>query len=86
MKSQRFVVTVAAAGRGSLLVPVPFDPNEVWGAKERHHIAGTVNGIRVRAGPQRDELAADVAGSRPDGSFRPGWRTGRWQVGRGAPP
>jgi len=97
MKSQRFSATVAAVGRGSLLVPVPFDPNEVWGAKRRHHVNGTVNGVRVRAviepfddgfgftlgptspsraglaagdrvkvdiapeGPQRDDLAADVA-------------------------
>jgi hypothetical protein len=48
MESRRFAVTVAAAGRSSLLVPVPFDPNEVWGAKPRHHVAGTVNAIRVR--------------------------------------
>ncbi len=97
MKSQRFVVAVAAAGRDRLLVPLPFDPDEVWGRKARHHIAGTVNGVRVRAvveavgdgfgftlgpkspsraglvvgdevtvdvapeGPQRDDLAEDVA-------------------------
>jgi hypothetical protein len=97
MESRSFVVAVAAAGRGNLLVPVPFDPDEVWGAKQRHHIVGTINGIRVRGviepvgdglgltlgptspsraglvvgdvvrvdiapeGPQRDELAADVA-------------------------
>src|SRR5689334_24004655 len=97
MKSQRFAVTVAAAGPGRLLVPVPFNPDQVWGAKQRHHITGTVNGIRVRAviepagdgfgftlgrtspsragvaagdtvtveiapeGPQRDDLAEDVA-------------------------
>jgi bacteriocin resistance YdeI/OmpD-like protein/uncharacterized protein DUF1905 len=97
MEPQRFAVIVACAGRGKLLVPVPFDPNQIWGAKQRHHIAGTVNGIRVRAvieptgdrfgftlgptspagrglavgdevaveiapeGPQRDDLAEDVA-------------------------
>jgi hypothetical protein len=97
MGSQRFTAVVAAAGRGKLWVPVPFDPDEVWGAKQRHHIAGTVKGIRVRAviepagagfafalgrtsparvgvdvgdevaveiapeGPQRDDLADDVA-------------------------
>jgi len=97
MRSQRFVGTVAAAGRDSLLVPVPFHPDKVWGTKPRHHITGTVNGIRVRAviepagdgygftlgpkspsraglvagdevtvdiapeGPQRDDLAADIA-------------------------
>jgi hypothetical protein len=49
MESQRFAGTVAAAGRDSLVVPVPFNPDEVWGIKPRHHIAGTVNGIRVRA-------------------------------------
>ena len=49
MESQRFAATVAAVGRGKLLVPVPFNPNLVWGAKQRHDIAGTLNGIRVRA-------------------------------------
>lgn len=47
--SQRFAVTVGAAGRDSLVVPVPFNPDEVWDTKPRHHVAGTVNGIRVRA-------------------------------------
>src|SRR3954468_17659484 len=97
MESRRFVVSVIAAGRGRLLVPVPFDPNQVWGAKPRHHVTRTVNGIRVRGvvepvgdgfgislgptspagrgvtvgeevpveigpeGPQRDDLAHDVA-------------------------
>src|SRR5213080_4174041 len=49
MGSQRFAVTVVAVGPDSLLVPVPFNPNVVWGTKPRHHIAGTVSGIRVRA-------------------------------------
>jgi Bacteriocin-protection, YdeI or OmpD-Associated len=97
MESLRFTVVVVAAGRGKLLVPVPFNPDQVWGARQKHHIAGTVNGIRVRAvlepagegfgftlgptspagcgvavgdevaveiapeGPQRDDLAEDVA-------------------------
>jgi hypothetical protein len=97
VKSQRFVVTITAGPGGKLLVPVPFDPDVVWGAKQRHHVAGTVNGARVRAvlepagdgfgftlgpkspsargvavgtevtveiaseGPQRDDLADDIA-------------------------
>jgi hypothetical protein len=97
MGSQRFAVQVAAAGRDRLLVPVPFDPDRVWGTKPRHHITGTVNGVRVRTvvepvgdgfgfvlgpkspsrvglapgdevtvqiepeGPQREDLAEDVA-------------------------
>jgi hypothetical protein len=49
MESRRFVVKIARTERGTLLVPVPFDPDRVWGAKTRHHVAGTVNGVRVRA-------------------------------------
>jgi bacteriocin resistance YdeI/OmpD-like protein/uncharacterized protein DUF1905 len=97
MEAQRFTAILTAAGRGKLLVPIPFDPDQIWGAKQRHHITGTVNGIRIRAviepapagfgftlgrtsparsgvdvgdqvaveiapeGPQRDDLADDVA-------------------------
>jgi hypothetical protein len=49
MESRRFAATVAAARGGKLLVPVPFDPDQVWGVKQRHHVAGTVDGARVRA-------------------------------------
>jgi hypothetical protein len=96
MGRRTYTTTVVAAGRG-LLVPVPFDPDEAWGARPRHHITGTVNGCKVRGplarsddgyalslgpawardnpvaagdrvtvhiepeGPQRDELAPDLA-------------------------
>jgi len=97
MTSHRFTATVAAASRGRVLIPVPFDPDTVWGTKPRHHIGGTVNSMPVRGvvepvgdefaftlgpawlrgcglavgdtvtvdiepeGPQRNDLAADVA-------------------------
>jgi hypothetical protein len=97
VKSQQFTATLVAANRGRLLIPVPFDPDAIWGTKPRHHIAGTVNSIPVRGlvepastgfgvtlgpawlrgcglavgdtvtvdiepdGPQRDDLAEDVA-------------------------
>ncbi len=48
MRNRRFTTTVAAAPRGHLHIPVPFDPDTTWGAKPRHHIGGTVNGMRVR--------------------------------------
>jgi hypothetical protein len=93
----RFTTTVVAARRGSVLIPVPFDPNDVWGPKTRHLVGGTVDGVRIRGsvdavgdgygltlgpawlrdcgvqvgravavslipeGPQRDDLAPDVA-------------------------
>lgn len=31
------------------MVPVPFDPDTVWGAKPDHRVHGTVNGMNVRA-------------------------------------
>lgn len=97
MRVQRFTTTVRDGGRGRVLIPVPFDPDEVWAAKPRHHVGGTVNGMRIRGvvelnggvrgfllgpawlrgcrlavgdevqvdiepeGPQRGDLAADVA-------------------------
>ncbi|MET7396633.1 YdeI/OmpD-associated family protein [Dactylosporangium sp. NPDC005572] len=45
---ERFTTTVAAGPRGHLAIPVPFDPDTVWGRKDRHLVGGTVNGIRVR--------------------------------------
>jgi len=43
-----YTTTVIAEGR-RVYVPVPFDPDRLWGRKPRHHIAGTVNGMGVRA-------------------------------------
>ena len=48
MRTQRFGAQVAAAPGGRAIVVVPFDPDEVWGAKAEHHVNGTVNGRRVR--------------------------------------
>ncbi|MET9630650.1 YdeI/OmpD-associated family protein [Lentzea sp. NPDC006480] len=48
MTAPRFVGTVHAEGPGHLVVPVPFDPDEVWGVKSRHHITGSVNQVRIR--------------------------------------
>ncbi len=83
--------------KGRCYVPVPFDPDELWGKKQRHHIHGTINGMGYRGviepigdergfsigaawrrdcgiatgdkvkvvlkpeGPQRDDLAPDIA-------------------------
>jgi hypothetical protein len=92
-----FSATVTSDTKGRVLIPVPFDPDAVWGPKREHHVAGRVNGSGVRAvieplgdgrgihlgpawlrhcriapgdevtvvlepeGPQRDNLAPDVA-------------------------
>jgi hypothetical protein len=89
-------VTVDRQGRTH--VPVPFDPDEVWGPKPRHHITGSLGSCDLRGvidrgeggghvlvlgpawardrdvadgatvdvvlapeGPQRDDLAPDIA-------------------------
>ena len=61
MSAQQFTATLADDGRGGSLIRVPFDPDESWGAKLRHHVAGTVNGIRIRGVV---ELHGDVRGFR----------------------
>jgi hypothetical protein len=48
MLVQRFRCQVTADARGHSVIAVPFDPDEVWGAKAVHHVNGTVNGCRVR--------------------------------------
>lgn len=97
-RSKTFDAVVTTDQRGRVVVPVPFDPDDAWGDKPEHHVAGTVNGMGVRAvvepldddgqcillgrawrrdcgvsagdevvvvlapeGPQRDDLAPDVA-------------------------
>ena len=47
MTVQRFETIVAKSGTRTFIA-IPFDPNEVWGVKQRHHITGTVNEHRVR--------------------------------------
>jgi hypothetical protein len=48
MRVRRFRVVITADPRGHAIVAVPFDPDEAWGAKAVHHVAGTVGGCRVR--------------------------------------
>jgi hypothetical protein len=40
-------VTVDANGRTR--IPLPFDPDQVWGPRPRHHVNGSVAGRRLRA-------------------------------------
>jgi hypothetical protein len=49
VREVKFEATVARRGRDRVTVPVPFDPDHQWGVKPRHHVTGTVSGMRVRA-------------------------------------
>ena len=45
---QRFSTNLVSGDRDRVFVPVPFDPDQVWGRKTEHHVHGTVNGMGVR--------------------------------------
>lgn len=53
---QKFRARLEAQGKGARLA-IPFDPNAAWGAKDRHHVTGTVGGCKVR-GELRSENGA----------------------------
>jgi len=44
-----FTTNVVSGPKRRVLVPLPFDPDEAWGHKPAHAVAGTVNGMAVRA-------------------------------------
>lgn len=47
MTTQCFTTSIAKSGARTF-IPLPFNPNDIWGVKQRHHITGTVNGCGVR--------------------------------------
>ena len=46
---QWYSAVVVTGNRNRVMVPVPFDPNVVWGSRTEHRVHGTVNGMNVRA-------------------------------------
>jgi hypothetical protein len=48
-----FTTTVVQGPKRRVLVPLPFAPDEAWGHKPAHPVAGTVNGMAVRAVVER---------------------------------
>lgn len=47
MSIQHFTATVATSGTRTL-IEIPFDPNEVWGVKQRHYVRGSIDGHTIR--------------------------------------
>jgi hypothetical protein len=47
--SRRFTAEVIKNPKGRVLVPLPFAPDDAWGPKLSHPVAGSVNGMGVRA-------------------------------------
>ncbi len=52
-RAQKFQAVVTAVG-SRVHVPVPFDPNEGWGRKQRHHVTGTIDGAAWRGPLEAD--------------------------------
>ena len=49
MRVQRFSGRVQGGGAGGrVVIAIPFDPDQAWGAKATHRVGGTVNGKRIR--------------------------------------
>ena len=47
--SRSFDAIVTVGPNGRVMVPLPFAPDDVWGTKPDHHVAGTIGIYRVRA-------------------------------------
>ena len=47
LSTQHFKTVLMKSG-SRIFISIPFNPNEVWGVKQRHYITGTVNGHAVR--------------------------------------
>src|SRR5437868_5082778 len=45
--AQRFTATITESGARSYIA-LPFDPDEAWGAKDRHYVSGQVGRCRIR--------------------------------------
>ena len=54
-RTRAYTTTVEALPKGRARVPVPFDPNDAWGAKREYHIGGTIAAMPVRGTITHDE-------------------------------
>lgn len=52
-RTKSFKATVASVRGGGAVIPVPFDPDELWGKKAKHHVRGSVEGKGLRGVVQR---------------------------------
>jgi hypothetical protein len=50
---REYQTTVKAWPDGRSYLELPYDPDEAWGVKERHHITGSINGMKVRGPLER---------------------------------
>jgi Bacteriocin-protection, YdeI or OmpD-Associated len=47
-RQRRFAAEVTIDSQGRTHIPIPFDPDEVWGPKPRHLVAGSLDACSLR--------------------------------------
>jgi hypothetical protein len=47
LSTQRFKTTITTSGTKAYVV-IPFDPNQVWGGRDRHYVTGLIDGCKIR--------------------------------------
>jgi hypothetical protein len=60
MNTQQFTTTLTKVGNKAI-IPIPFDPDAVWGTKQRHHITGTVNAMPVRGALSKSDAGYSLS-------------------------
>jgi hypothetical protein len=48
MNTQSFSTLIEKSGTRTFIA-IPFNPNEVWGIKQRHYVTGSINGCTIRS-------------------------------------
>jgi Bacteriocin-protection, YdeI or OmpD-Associated len=66
MRSLAFSAIVESRPRGGIVIPLPTDPDSLWGDKDHHYVAGSIEGRPVRG------LISDDDG-RPVLALGPAW-------------
>lgn len=73
--TQRFDTVVQLGERDRVFIALPFNPSDVWGKKQRHHITGAINGMAIRGPLSADGEASFLllgAAWRRDCGIKPG--------------
>ncbi|HET9780873.1 MAG TPA: YdeI/OmpD-associated family protein [Candidatus Dormibacteraeota bacterium] len=47
-KARSFRARAATRPRGGATIPIPFNPAEIWGHRDRYHVTGTIEEVRFR--------------------------------------
>lgn len=48
MTARQFAAKAALKAAGGAVIPLPFDPADAWGRRDRYHVSGTIQGAKFR--------------------------------------